>query len=67
MHNEKVKKVFSDLTSKMEQLTKKHGIKLVGGWASTPEHLTVMVYDAPGMEDHYQVFDGTGSQGLDKL
>lgn len=50
MHNEKVKKVFSDIMSKMEKLTKKHGIKLIGSWVSTPEHLSVMVYDAPSME-----------------
>ncbi|MCJ7423870.1 hypothetical protein MUP01_06330 [Candidatus Bathyarchaeota archaeon] len=50
IHNEKVKKVMSDLMSHMEKLTKKHGIKVVGGWASIPEHLSVMVYDAPSME-----------------
>jgi uncharacterized protein with GYD domain len=50
MHNEKVKKIFADLSSHMEKLAKKYGIKVVGGWASTPEHLVVMVYDAPNME-----------------
>lgn len=50
MHNEKVKKIMADLFAKMGPLSKKHGIKMVGGWASIPEHLTVMVYDAPSME-----------------
>lgn len=36
--------------AKMDQLTKKHGIKMVGGWASHPEHLMVVVYEAPIME-----------------
>ena len=47
MHNEKAKKVFSDFMNKMGKLTKKHGIKVVGAWASMPEHLTVVVYDVP--------------------
>jgi hypothetical protein len=50
MHNEKVKKINVDLMAKMDQLLKKHGIKMVGGWAATPEHLFVGVYDAPSME-----------------
>jgi len=50
MHNEKVKKITADLMSKLGQLTKKYGIKVVGGWTSMPEHLLVMVYDAPSME-----------------
>jgi uncharacterized protein with GYD domain len=50
MHNEKVKKIFTDITSHMERLLKKHGVKMVGLWVSTPEHLLVTVYDAPNME-----------------
>jgi len=50
MHNEKVKKLTADLMAKMDSITKKYGIKVVGGWASMPEHLMVMVYDAPSME-----------------
>lgn len=50
MHNEKVKKAAVNLMAKMGPLTKKHGIKMVGSWASIPEHLMVMVYDAPNME-----------------
>jgi hypothetical protein len=50
MHNEKVKKIVTDIMAKMGQLTKKHGIKVVGGWAAVPEHLSVMVFDAPSLE-----------------
>ncbi len=50
IHNEKVRKVFVDLLNKMPQLTKKYGIKIVGGWTSVPEHLIVIVYDAPNLE-----------------
>ena len=51
MHNEKTKKVFTDFMSKMGPLTKRHGIKVVGSWASMPEHLTVTVLDAPTAEE----------------
>ena len=50
MHNEKVKKLAEDLMNKMGQLTKKHGIKVIGSWASIPDHSMVAVYDAPTME-----------------
>lgn len=50
MHNEKVKKATVDLMTKMGSLTKKHGIKVVGGWNSIPEHLVVVVYDAPSLD-----------------
>ncbi len=50
MHNEKTKKALTDLTAKMDKLTKKHGIKMVGSWVSMPEHLMVTLYDAPSME-----------------
>ena len=50
MHNEKVNKATKDLMAKMDQLTKKHGIKVVGGWHSPPDHTTVVIYDAPNME-----------------
>ena len=50
MHNEKVKKASVDLMAKMDQLTKKHGIKVIGGWHSPGEHFFAVVYDAPNME-----------------
>jgi len=50
LHNEKVKKVFSSFNDKMGQLTKKHGIKVVGAWTSMPEHLIIVVYDVPNVK-----------------
>lgn len=50
MHNEKVKKVYMDSYAKLDPLMKKHGIKIVGAWTSMPDHLTVMVCEAPNME-----------------
>jgi uncharacterized protein with GYD domain len=49
-HNDEAKKVFGTFTAKMESLTKKHGIKVVGSWVSMPEHLVVTVCDAPNQE-----------------
>jgi len=50
MHNEKVKKVYADSYAKMGQLMKKHGIKMIGGWAAMMEHLFVGVCEAPTMD-----------------
>jgi uncharacterized protein with GYD domain len=50
MHNEKTKKLATDLMNKTGQFTKKYGVKVVGSWVSYPEHLMVAVYDAPSME-----------------
>lgn len=50
MHNEAVKKATVDLMAKMEELTKKYGIKVVGGWNAMQQHLIVVVYDAPNLE-----------------
>jgi uncharacterized protein with GYD domain len=50
MHNEKVKKVYADSFAKMDQLLKKHGVKVVGGYAAMMEHLFVAVYEAPSMD-----------------
>jgi uncharacterized protein with GYD domain len=46
MHNEIVKKIFVNYNAKLGALLNKHGIKLVGGWAITPEHTSVMIFDA---------------------
>lgn len=46
----KSRKWPNDLMDKMDKLTKKHGIKVVGSWASMPDHTSVAVYNAPTME-----------------
>jgi uncharacterized protein with GYD domain len=50
MHNEKTKKLATDLMNKMGPLTKKYGVKVVGSWVSYPEHFMIAVYDAPNTE-----------------
>ncbi len=50
MHNEKVKKTTEDLYAKIDALTKKYGVKVIGGWNSIPQHLVVVVYDVPSFE-----------------
>jgi hypothetical protein len=50
MHNEKVKKATVDLMTKMDSLTKKHKIKVIGGWHSGTDHQTVIVFDAPSID-----------------
>lgn len=45
MHNEEAKKVWKEFYAKLNELMAKNGIKMVGGWVSTPKHLTVIVYD----------------------
>ena len=47
MHNEAAKKSFTDFDANLGPLSQKHGIKIVGGWASTPEHMTIIIYDVP--------------------
>ncbi len=50
MHNEKAKKATVDLTAKMDELLKKYGIKIVGGWNAPSDHSVVVVYDVPSFE-----------------
>ena len=50
IHNEKMKKLFTDVYNKMGPMAKKYGVKMVGSWVSMPEHLIIMVYDAPNSE-----------------
>jgi hypothetical protein len=49
-NNEKMRKIMADSMAKMDQISKKHGIKIVGMWVSMPEHLMVALYDAPSFE-----------------
>jgi hypothetical protein len=50
MNNEKSKKVYAECMEKLGALSKKHGVKMVGGWASMPDHRMVMVYEVPSYE-----------------
>ena len=48
--NEKAGKAQKELFGKLPELLKKHGGKLVGGWAVTSEHLAVGVFEIPSLE-----------------
>jgi len=50
MFNEKAKKMTLQLANKMEELLKKHGVKMVGFWQVPMEHLLFEVYEAPSYE-----------------
>ncbi|MCP8306493.1 MAG: hypothetical protein H3Z49_05260 [archaeon] len=50
VYNEKVKKMMLPGINKLEGLLKKHGVKMIGGWAVFSEHLTFIVYEAPSLE-----------------
>lgn len=50
MHNEAAKKAYNQFYNKLNELMQKHGVRMVGGWVSTPEHLTVTIYDVPNPE-----------------
>ena len=45
MNDEKSMKASRALNAKLEELTKKHGVKLVGGWHDVGNHRFVMVWD----------------------
>jgi hypothetical protein len=46
MNNEKARKITLEAMEKLEPLTKRHGVKVVGAWADFEEHKTVMVFEA---------------------
>lgn len=44
-HNEGARNVYNQFYAKLNELMRKNGIKMVGGWVSLPEHLIVFVFD----------------------
>jgi hypothetical protein len=50
MHNEAAKTAYNKFYAKLNELLQRDAIKIVGGWVSTPEHLTVIVYDMQNPE-----------------
>ena len=51
MHNEKIMKIYKALMAKPDSYwKKKYGVKMIGGWTALPQHLQVMVFEAPNME-----------------
>jgi hypothetical protein len=49
-NNEKQKKLDAEVMAHLPELCKKHGVRVVGGWAVMPEHFIVMVYEIPSLE-----------------
>ncbi len=49
-HNAETRRVTLEGLSQMEELTKKHGVKVVGAWSVHSKHFQVVVYDAPNFE-----------------
>jgi hypothetical protein len=43
--HEKHRKSTVELISRMDSLTKKYGIKLLGSWTDFPEHIIYMVFE----------------------
>jgi uncharacterized protein with GYD domain len=50
LNNERVREATIAGMSKVEELAKKHGVKMVGGWNVHSEHLVVDVFEAPSLE-----------------
>jgi hypothetical protein len=36
--------------AKTDKIMKKYRVKMIGSWVAMPEHLQVLVFDAPNME-----------------
>ena len=45
MNSEKAKKMAIELMGHIGDLTKKHGLKIVGGWTAMTEHLLIYVFE----------------------
>jgi hypothetical protein len=50
LFNEKARKVSMEYFSKLDGLLKKHGVKVLGCWNVSTEHLTFAVFEAPSFE-----------------
>lgn len=55
VYNEKYRKITLDIVDKVEAIANKHGIKFVGAWNVSPEHLVIAVYETPTI-DAFQKF-----------
>ncbi len=53
--NEKVRKATIEAMGKMDELLKKHGVKLVGAWSVPSEHTIYEVIEAPSLEDFQEL------------
>jgi len=49
-NNERTRELAMQMADQLKELTKKHGVKLIGHWSVRFEHLTLRVYEAPSFE-----------------
>jgi hypothetical protein len=50
IHNEAAKKMTVEAGTKLGEIAKKYGIKIVGTYAVIPEHKSYMILDAPSAD-----------------
>jgi hypothetical protein len=55
MFNEKARKAIMEYMSKIDGLTKKHGVKRLGSWSVHTEHLSFEVYEAPSFDAFWKL------------
>jgi hypothetical protein len=53
-NNERTRTLAMEMADKLEELTKKHGVKSVGHWTVRFEHLAIRVYEAPSFEAFHE-------------
>ncbi len=49
-HNEKVKATLMKMAEKSEEMSNKHGVKMVAGCLVDAEHFVTEIYEAPSLE-----------------
>jgi len=55
MFNEKARKANIEYLNKLDSLSKKYGMKNLGGWAVPNEHMNIGVVEAPSLEAFQKV------------
>jgi hypothetical protein len=56
MHNEEARKATLALFDKQEELHKKYGTKMLGGWIISNEHTVIWVFEIPSLDELEQYF-----------
>ncbi|MGD0250214.1 MAG: hypothetical protein ABSB97_04930 [Thermoplasmata archaeon] len=50
MNNEKTRQIAMEAMVALPDAAKKFGIKVIGSWSITPEHLVIQVFDAVNLD-----------------
>lgn len=50
MNNGKTRQIAMEAIASLPEAAKKYGIKVVGSWSITPEHMTLHVFDAVNLD-----------------